>query len=79
MTDSMPYRAQMLGTYLLYEHDSINSSHKFNNLIQLPLDSVYYQEGFPYCMYSPAYAPNFKVNGYLKNGQTQNFGIIVIS
>lgn len=77
MTDQIPFRAQMFTPYMLYEHTGINSSFKFNNLIQIPIDSVFYQEGFPNCMYSPAYAPNFTIKAYLKNN-AQNFGVIII-
>lgn len=77
MTDQIPFRAQMFAPYALYEHTGINSSLKFNNLIQIPIDSVFYQEGFPNCMYSPAYAPNFTIKAYLKSN-AQDFGVIII-
>lgn len=77
MTDEIPYRAQLFAPYALYEHSGINSSLKFNNMLQMNIDSIFYQEGFPFCMYSPAYAPNFTIKAYLKSN-SQNFGVIII-
>lgn len=68
----------MFTPYLLYEHTGINSSLKFNNLLQMKIDSVFYENGFSYCMYSPAYAPDFTIKAYLRSGQTQEFGAIII-
>lgn len=78
MTDNIPYRVQMFTPYIMYEHTGINSSLKFNNLLQMKIDSVFYQTGFSYCMYSPAYAPDFTIKAYLKSGQTQAYGAIII-
>lgn len=44
----------------------------------MKIDSVFYQTGFSYCMYSPAYAPDFTIKAYLRSGQTQEFGAIII-
>lgn len=79
MTDEMPFRAQLLTPYLMLEHQAIHSPLKMNNMLQFNIDPVFYQEGFPFCMYSPSYAPDFELKCTTKtNSAQQDFGVIVI-
>jgi len=66
--DVMPFRAQMLLPYLMLEHQAVHSCLPFNNMLMFHIDPVFYQEGFPYCMYSPAFAPEFILQCNTKPG-----------
>lgn len=43
----------------MLEHDVVNSAYKSNNMVQFDINPVYSSKAgeFPYCMYSPAFAP----------------------
>lgn len=71
----------MLGAFMMFEHDVVNSAYKSNNMVQFDINPVYSAKAceFPYCMYSPAFAPTVEICINTKKQQQIPFGTITIA